>query len=47
MSGFHDDEAVAKMRYNNLGATGMRASVLSLGNYYMVLFEHDFYVLMQ
>lgn len=31
VSGFHDDEAVAKMRYNNLGATGMRASVLSLG----------------
>ena len=29
--GFHDETAVSKMKYNDLGTTGMRASVLSLG----------------
>ena len=29
--GFHDETAVSKMKYNGLGNTGMRASVLSLG----------------
>ena len=33
VAGFHDDQAVTKMRYNDLGITGMRASVLSLGKY--------------
>lgn len=31
VSGFHDDQAVAKMTYNQLGNTGMSVSALSLG----------------
>lgn len=29
--GFHDDEAVSKMRYRDLGKTGMKVSILSYG----------------
>lgn len=31
VSGFHDDEAVQKMRYRDLGNTGMKVSILSYG----------------
>lgn len=29
--GFHDESAVKKMKYNNLGKTGLKVSELSLG----------------
>ena len=32
VKGFHDDEAVAKIRYTLLGNTGMNVSAFSLGN---------------